>query len=105
MDAFVLCSLKEGFPNVVLQAMAMEVPTISSAVGETTRIVDPDESGMLFDGGDLDGFVAAVTRLAGDPRLRARLARNGRRLVEEKYSMQRMIRDYVDLYAGLGSRR
>jgi glycosyltransferase involved in cell wall biosynthesis len=103
MDAFALCSLKEGCPNTVLQAMAMSVPTIGSAVGEVPELLGHGAAGSLIDPNDEAGFFAAVSRLIEDETYRRRLAQAGRRRVEDKYSIGRMIDQYVGLFEGLAA--
>ena len=103
MDAFALCSLKEGSPNALLQAMAMSVPTIASAVGEIPYLLEHGASGLLIDATDEDGFFAGVSRLVEDDTYRRTLAKAGRRRVEDKYSVGRMIDEYVGLFDELAA--
>ena len=103
MDAFALCSLKEGSPNALLQAMAMSVPTIASAVGEIPYLLEHGASGLLINPTDEDGFFAGVSRLVEDDTYRRTLAKAGRRRVEDKYSVGRMIDEYVGLFGELAA--
>ena len=103
MDAFALCSFKEGCPNVVLQAMAMSVPTIGSAVGEIPYLLDHGAAGLLIDPKDEDRLFAAVSRLIEDDRYRRGLAQSGRRQAESKYSLGRMIDQYARLFDELAA--
>jgi glycosyltransferase involved in cell wall biosynthesis len=103
MDAFALCSLKEGCPNALLQAMAMSVPTIGSAVGEIPYLLEHGAAGLLIDPTDEDGFFAGVSRLLEDDTYRRTLAQAGRRRVEDKYSVGRMIDQYVGLFDELAA--
>jgi glycosyltransferase involved in cell wall biosynthesis len=105
LDAFALCSRNEGCPNVVLQAMAMSVPVIASAVGEIPHMIEDGESGLLFEPENEDAFLGAVSRLVEDESYRGQLARVGRQRMEVKYSVGRMIDDYVALFHGLAHRR
>jgi glycosyltransferase involved in cell wall biosynthesis len=91
MDAFVLCSLQEGNPNVVLQAMAMAVPVVSVRVGEVPFVVEHGASGMLVAPGDESAFLAAIAQLSGDQRLRRALGDEARRRVKRLYSAAQMI--------------
>jgi glycosyltransferase involved in cell wall biosynthesis len=103
LDAFALCSLKEGCPNAVLQAMAMSVPVIASAVGEIPFMVEHGESGLLFAPRDEDAFLAAISRLVEDAGYRGRLAQAGRRRTEGAYSAARMIDEYAALFHELAT--
>jgi glycosyltransferase involved in cell wall biosynthesis len=97
MDAFALCSLKEGNPNVVLQAMAMATPVVSFGVGEVPSVIEDGISGLVVNPGDAGALLAAIARLAGDPKLRRRLGDEARRRVSGRYSSSQMIANYAAL--------
>lgn len=103
MDAFALCSLKEGSPNAVLQAMAMSIPTIASAVGEIPYLLDHGAAGLLIDPTEEDALVASVSRLVDDAAYRRAVGDAGRRRAEETYSIDRMIHAYVKLFDDLAA--
>jgi glycosyltransferase involved in cell wall biosynthesis len=96
MDAFALCSSKEGNPNVVLQAMAMSVPVIAAAVGEVPYLLQ-EGAGLPFAAGDETAFRSAVARLAGDETLRKSIGTAGRCLAERTYSSAEMVAGYAAL--------
>jgi glycosyltransferase involved in cell wall biosynthesis len=87
LDLFVLSSLREGFPNVLLEALASEVPVVSTVAGGVSRLVDDGRTGLLCPVGDVAALAAALERALVDPPLRGRLARAGRALVEERYRL------------------
>ena len=103
MDAFALCSLKEGSPNAVLQAMAMSLPTIASSVGEIPYLLDHGAAGLLIDPTDEDGLVAGVSRFLEDAAYRRAVAEAGRRRAEGTYSIERMISAYHGLFDELAA--
>jgi len=105
MDAFALCSVKEGNPNVVLQAMAMALPVVSISVGEVPYVIEDGTSGLLVTGHDEAAFVRAFARLAGDPALRASIGGAARRRVSDVYSSSQMIASYAALMSATGDRR
>jgi glycosyltransferase involved in cell wall biosynthesis len=86
LDLYVLSSLREGLPNVLLEAMALEVPVVATRIAGVPRLVRDGENGLLIVPGDVGGMVAAVRRLLGDSDLRSRMARAGRATIEEGYS-------------------
>ncbi len=98
MDVFVLCSLKEGFPNVLLQAMAMSLPVISANVGGCPEIIDHMKNGILYPSNDLGKFIEAIASLTTNTDLAGRLGSNAKRTVEEKFSLNRMIKKYATFY-------
>jgi glycosyltransferase involved in cell wall biosynthesis len=82
-DVFVLPSRYEGFPNVLLEALATGVPSVSFACpsGPEDIVVDR-ENGLLVPCGDQGGLGRAMLELAGDARLRVTLARKGTETVQ-----------------------
>lgn len=97
-DAFALCSFKEGCPNALMQAMAMNIASMSSNVGEVPHLTDRGTCALLFEPTDGETFFAAARRLVGDPEYRTRLAASGRRRMEEHYANEKMIDAYVALF-------
>ena len=97
-DAFALCSFREGCPNALMQAMAMEVASTSANVGEVGYLTDGGRCGLLFDPTDGEAFFAAVSRLIDDKAYRAQLASAGRAQMEKHYSNAKMIGSYVTLF-------
>lgn len=86
MDVFVLSSLREGLPNVVLEAMAMNVPVIATRIAGLPRLIQHETNGLLVEPADTDGLAAALGPLLADPDRRRMLAAAGRRTMEERYS-------------------
>jgi L-malate glycosyltransferase len=101
MDVFVLCSLKEGFPNVLLQAMAMSLPVVSANVGGCSEIIDHMKNGILYPSNDVGRFIEAIERLKTDTAFARRLRSNAKRTVEENFSLNRMIKEYTSYYTEL----
>lgn len=85
LDAFVLPSLKEGFPNALLEAMAEGLPVVAFDLEGVKEMVG--EAGLLVARGDAAALAAAVGRLIGDGDLRRELGAAARRRVEERYDL------------------
>jgi glycosyltransferase involved in cell wall biosynthesis len=86
MDLFVLNSLREGLPNVLLEALALEVPVVATRVAGIPRLIEDGRTGLLLEPQDEDALAAAMNQLARDADLRRRLAEAGRRTIEQRYS-------------------
>ncbi|HKI37099.1 MAG TPA: glycosyltransferase [Gemmataceae bacterium] len=98
MDVFALSSHREGLPNVVLEAMALETPVVATRVAGVPRLVRDGENGLLVEAGDEAGLSEALGLLLRDAELRARLARAGRRTVETGYSFAARMEKMAALY-------
>jgi glycosyltransferase involved in cell wall biosynthesis len=86
LDVFVLSSLREGLPNVLLEAMALEVPVVATRIAGIPRLIQDGDNGLLVAADNADELARALASLVGDARLRSRLGQAARRTVEERYS-------------------
>jgi glycosyltransferase involved in cell wall biosynthesis len=98
MDGFVLSSLREGIPNVVLEAMAMEVPMVCTRVAGVPNVMDDEKEGLLIDCGSTPALEAALTRLVTEPSLRISLAKAARARVERRHSFSLRMQRIKDVY-------
>ena len=103
MDIFVLPSLAEGISNTILEAMASGLPVIATAVGGNGELVADGESGSLVVSGDVHALSTAIERYVDDAALRARHGAHGRQLVENHYSLPRMLSNYDEVYRRLAA--
>ncbi len=101
MDLFVLSSLREGLPNVLLEAMALEVPCVATRIAGVPKLVEHSASGWLVEPGDGRALTEGILRLMADPELRSRYAGAARRVIEGRYDfarrMARLAREYDEL--------
>jgi glycosyltransferase involved in cell wall biosynthesis len=98
MDVFALSSIREGLPNVVLEAMAMGVPVVATRVAGVPRLIEHEKNGLLVDIGDTNQMAAALARLMADRDHRNRLAAAGRSTVEHRHSFQRRMERIREIY-------
>lgn len=97
-EIFVLPSLWEGLPMIVLEALAASCPIVASAVGGVPSAVKDGRTGVLVPPSDVDALARALHRLLDSPATREVLARQGRALFDEAFSAQAMTRRYEALY-------
>lgn len=99
MKVFVMPSTgAEGVPQALTQALAMERPVVASSVGGIPEVVEHGLTGLLVPPNDPNRLAKAVLLLLGNPVLRDRLGRAGRRRVVEEYSLTRMLEKTEELY-------
>ncbi|MCS7014887.1 MAG: glycosyltransferase family 4 protein [Gemmatales bacterium] len=103
MDAYLCCSLREGMPNSVLEAMAMEVPVLAMPVGELPYMICHGTEGILFSTGRVEEIAEIVKAMIRGIIDYQRLGKEGRRRVEKDFSfeqrMKRLAGDYDRLLA------
>jgi glycosyltransferase involved in cell wall biosynthesis len=104
MDVFALSSIREGLPNVVLEAMALEVPVAATRVAGVPRLIRPEENGLLMNPGSQEELTGTLGRLLRDGELRQRLARGGRQTIQEKHSFRVRMDKIAALYDRLLNR-
>jgi glycosyltransferase involved in cell wall biosynthesis len=100
-DIAVLPSAAEGMPNAVLEYMAACLPVVASAVGGNLEVIADGATGLLVPAGDAAALGQALSRLLADDLLSLRIARNGRELVEQRFSFERLTREVGALYEEL----
>jgi glycosyltransferase involved in cell wall biosynthesis len=90
----------EGFPNVLGEALACEVPCVATDVGDSRDVVG--DGGMIVPPGDAPAFANAVIALLTDSVRRTRAGAAGRRRVLERFSIDAVAREYADLWESNG---
>jgi len=101
MDLMVLPSLREGFPNVVLEAAASRIPVIGTLCTGSRDAVVPEVTGMLVPPGDPDAITKAVVGLLQDPARRLEMGNAAREWVAENYEHKRVLALATDFYLGM----
>jgi glycosyltransferase involved in cell wall biosynthesis len=87
LDLYALSSVREGLPIALLEAMAMRLPVVATAVGGVPTLLRDGANGVLVAPRDVDGLAAALHRLLQDLPLRDRLAAAARRTIEERFTL------------------
>jgi glycosyltransferase involved in cell wall biosynthesis len=91
---------RDGIPNVLMEAMAAELPVVSTAVSGIPELIDDDVNGLLVPQEDPVALADAIWRLAKDPALSDRLARAGAATIAEHFDGEALARHMARLFAG-----
>jgi glycosyltransferase involved in cell wall biosynthesis len=97
-DVFALVSSNEGFPCSLVEAMAVGLPSVVSDIPANVQLIVHNENGLLAAQRNEDGIAAALDRLLSDEPLRRRLGAAARLEVVEKYSVEKVIARYEQLF-------
>jgi glycosyltransferase involved in cell wall biosynthesis len=100
-DLFLLSSTSEGFSIATIEAMSCSLPVVATRSGGPEEIVTHEQDGLLVNAGSANAIAAAIERLAVDPVLRERLAKNARATVLSRFSLEAMIAAYTRVYGAL----
>jgi glycosyltransferase involved in cell wall biosynthesis len=104
LDIVVMSSIKEGCPNVVLEAMATGKPVIASNVGCVTELVSPglpDAAGIVIPVNDASALAKGILQLHRDPCLRQSMGYNGRTRAEALFSIEKYVDGHGKLYRSI----
>ena len=82
----------------LLEAMAMEVPVVASALDGIGEVVEDGTDGFLAPSGSPDGFVAAIDRLLTDPDLAEQIGKNAAKKIRARFSAARMCSEVEAIY-------
>lgn len=93
-EIFILPSHTEGFPNVVLEAMALAKPIIASRVGAIPEML-ADNCGVLIDAGDTRSIVSALSGLIAASEKRHQLGENAYKKLTHEYTIDKVMARYV----------
>ncbi|MBI4022496.1 MAG: glycosyltransferase family 4 protein [Candidatus Andersenbacteria bacterium] len=96
-DIFVLTSLSEGMPSVILEAMSCGLPVVASDVGGNNELVEEGVNGYLVEGDDIEKLADDLTRLINDEHLRELMGQRSRERAL-KYNWQEIMGQYDQLY-------
>jgi glycosyltransferase involved in cell wall biosynthesis len=103
-DVFALASEHEGLPVAVMEALALGVPVVATAVGGLPEMVTDGQEGRLVAAGRPDLLAAALTEVARDPDRRAAMAAAARQRSEE-FSAERSLRRLEEIYRSVAGPR
>lgn len=100
-DALVFPSYREGFPNVVMQAGAMGLPSIVSDINGCNEIIIEGENGLIIPSKNVKKLKEKMLTLAKDKNLYIKLKENSRRMIENRYEQSVVWNALLEEYEGL----
>ena len=100
-DALAFPSYREGFPNVVMQAGAMGLPSIVSDINGCNEIIVEGENGLIIPPKNVEKLKEKMLTLARDKNLYTKLKENSRRMIESRYEQSVVWNALLEEYEGL----
>jgi glycosyltransferase involved in cell wall biosynthesis len=97
-DVFVLASLTEGMPMVLLEAMAAGLPVVATKVGAVPEVIGHPSAGTLVEPGDSNALATGIRDFLASKTRREEVGANAKMRAEDQFSASAMARKYVDLY-------
>ncbi len=97
-DALVFPSYREGFPNVVLEAGAMGLPSIVTDINGSREIIVEGKNGVIVPPRDTDSLYAAMMRFVQQPRQVAQMAANAREMIASRFEKSFVEQCLIDYY-------
>ncbi|SPP66506.1 glycosyltransferase [Nitrospira lenta] len=97
-DVVVLPSHSEGFPFVILEALAMGKPVIATSVNGVPEVIDHLKTGLLVKARDVAGLAGAIQSLLEHPERARQLGDAGRAVVQAQFTVDRMVEKTVAVF-------
>jgi len=101
-DIFLLPSLWEGFGIVLVEAMAAGKPIVATDTSSIPEIVENGNNGFLVPPENSDAIAEALTKIISDAELRKRFGIEGNKIVQEKFTKEKMINEYEKIFVSRG---
>jgi glycosyltransferase involved in cell wall biosynthesis len=103
-DVFVFPSYREGFPNVVMEAGAMELPVITTNINGCDEIIIPEINGLLIPQKNEKSLLDAMQKISSEQELYQKLKQNSRSVIAEKFDQANLWKIIVNEYKSLSKR-
>ncbi len=100
-DVFVLSSVQENLPNVLLESLAAGAPVVATRLAGTPELIKDGVTGMLVAPGDATALASAIKRVMDDPALARALSKQGREWVCARFDVQKSLDSLQEVYRGI----
>lgn len=97
-DCFVLPSYREGFPNVVLEAGAMGLPSIVTDINGSREIIRQGENGFVIPSKDITALYSAMKTMITDLESREQMKKNARKMIADRFEQSFVRKCLYDFY-------
>jgi len=104
-DILLFPTVREGFGLAAAEAMSCGLPVITTNCSSLPELVVHGKGGYLCKIGDAEEFATRINELAGAPGLRSLMGAFNRSRVEKKFTMDRMVQQYIELFEQVADRR
>lgn len=104
-DCFVMPSYREGFPNTVLEAGAMGLPSIVTDINGSREIIKEGENGMIVPPRDEDSLFCAMRRMVQTSEERNKMVLNARRMIADRFEQSFVRKCLYEFYESVLGRR
>ncbi len=97
----ILATTIEGLSQSLLEAMALKVPVIATAIGGNPELIQDGQNGLLFENDDIATLARHINRLIGDPALRHQLATHAQKTALTDFSIEKTVANYEHFFKNL----
>lgn len=97
----VISSISEGFSNVILESMAAGKPVVATNVGGSKEMIKDGITGYLVPAADSSAMASAIINLLQNPEKAMAMGAAGQKIVQEKFTLEAMVKSYEKLYFSL----
>ncbi len=103
-DIFILPSLYEGIANAALEAMALQLPLITTRSGGMAEVIENEVNGIIVERFDSNAIANAIIKLIQNPSLRLAISEESRKVIEEKFNIEYQLKIFEKNYLKLCSK-
>ncbi len=100
-DLFVMSSVKEGFPYILLEAMAAELPIVVTETGGIPEIINDHQNGLMVSQKNPELLAKAVNGLIKNKPVADKLSKTAKKILKEKFNLEKMVNKTAGIYREL----
>ena len=105
LDMFLLTSIWEGMPNVIMESMASKVPVVSTDIDGVRELIDDGENGFLVKSNDVNGMVSIISNILNNHYDIDLVISNAFEKISKNFSIDKMVLEYQDTFLAFNNQR